>query len=102
MAIRILLALAITLTSGCSLFVQPEVVIKREPIEVEVPVYMPTPTPDALRAPLMIASSELPVFISPKDTGAVSCLAKDHEQKLRLLLVTLMGRVKEWEAYGIN
>jgi len=102
MANRLLLGLAILMISGCGLFPQPEVVIKREPIEVEVPVYVPAPVPDALSWPLMITDQQLPVFISPQHQHASSCLAPDDEQKLQLLLVTLTGRVKEWEAYGLD
>ena len=99
MAHRLFLALAILLISGCAS--PPEIVIKREPIEVEVPVYVPAPVPDALRQPLIITDQQLPVFIAPQNPKASSCLAQDDEQRLRFLLVTLSGRVKEWEAYGL-
>lgn len=98
---RLPAALTILITimvSGCSLTArQPDPVVIREPIRVEIPVATRAQPPAELLAPL---SPERPVFVAPTDPRATSALTADGEKLLRRMLIDLTVRLDAWRAWA--
>jgi hypothetical protein len=87
--------IAVLVLAGCTC--QPETITKT--ITVEKPIQIRDEPPPELAAPLAL---QAPTFVSPSDAGATSALTPQGERELKELLDALLGRVEQWEAYGLG
>lgn len=89
----IALALSFPLMGGsCA---GPERIVTKE---VLVPVPTKAPAPDWLAAGYK--PEALPKWLKPDDPAASSCIARDGEVALQLLLLDLTARDEAWQAWA--
>lgn len=89
-----ILAVILVMVSGCARTPEPAIQVK----EVYIPVAQTVKPPEALyRGPIPMV--DLPVFVSPSDPTASSCLAPPGEGKLRRLMVDREKRLDGWEKW---
>ena len=78
---------AILLLAGCA---DTQIVKVPVPVKAEVPAELQEP----------FKPSVVPVFISPSDPSATSCLAPSGERDLKSLLLESTARIDALEAWG--
>lgn len=86
--------MALVLLAGCC--PDPEPIIQRETITVEVPVQIKTRLPPEIVDGVEV---ELPEFVQPADPAATSALTAEGERRLKTLLLTvanLRAAVRAW------
>lgn len=95
----LLLCSACLMTLGaCTQTVKPEARIVPQPYAVAVPVKAPAPA--TLMVAFKVSLADMPIFLSPGDKTATSCLAPDGEHKLRNLMDGMLTRDQAWRAWA--
>ena len=69
--------------------------------QVDVPILEKMNPPVILKRPAT-SIQDLPVFVSPTDKTASSCLTAEGEAKFRALVNGRENLLDGWEAYGFN
>ena len=85
----ILLLIVVIITTGCCPTVKqpdPDIIIKREIVNIDVPIYVKAPLPPEITN---LVTVEVPKFIAPTDKNAVVALDIDNLIKLKTLLLLL-------------
>jgi len=84
-------AINMTVIHGCHLLV------KREPVEVKIPVPVRVAPPQEL-----LEGFKIPVepFTDPKNPKATSCLTKEGEREIKELLLDIKTRIDAWQIWA--
>lgn len=82
---------------GCS--PQPEKTPEVRVVEISVPILEIRPIPAGLiREPILV--TQIPVFTTPKNPAASSCLTAEGEALLRMIAVDREARLEAWEKWA--
>lgn len=87
--------IGLALLAGCAC--EPQVVTKT--VEVQVPIATRIDPPADLLEPI---TAPAPTFVPPADPAALAALTPDGVRDLKALLDQLLGRVEQWQAWGVG